>query len=108
MQQTASAPAELREKAEWPAEVAAQVRELRRERGESGEEFGAVIGLSKGKVSELECGKFRPNVACALLIEALSMQDGTPRIDAADLNDDVRASRHGQSLSTLEAQDHVN
>lgn len=73
----------------WPTEPGEQLRALRRERGESGEEFGAVIGLSKGKVSEMENGKFVPSVAVAVLVEELS----GGRIDAADLNDDVRAAR---------------
>lgn len=68
-----------------------QVRALRRERGETGEQFGAAIGLSKSKVSELEAGKYPPSVGVALEIEALS----GGRIDAAALCEDVRKARHG-------------
>lgn len=64
---------------------------LRRDRGETGEQFGALIGLSKGKVSELERGLYAPSVSVALKIEELSRGG----IDAADLCADVRAARHG-------------
>ena len=67
------------------------VRALRREREETVEQFGQVVGLSKGKVSELENGTFRPGVDVALRIEALSGN----RIDAAELSEDVRKARHG-------------
>ena len=65
------------------------VRALRLARGETGEQFGRLIGLSKGKVSELEAGKFSCSVAVAIAIEAIS----GGQIDAASLNADVAAAR---------------
>lgn len=66
---------------------------LRREMGLSQTEFGAAIGLaSKGKVSVLELSG-RASLQVALKIEDLSRVDGVPRIDAAQLNDDVARAR---------------
>ena len=74
-----------------------QIVELRTEMGLSLEAFAALIGLqSRGRMSVIE-REGRCALGVALKIEALSMQDGEPRIDAADLNDDVRASRQGVS-----------
>lgn len=67
----------------------AQVRSLRRELGETGEQFGQRIGLSKGKVSEIENGTYAPSVAVAVEIERLS----AGRIDAAGLSEDVKRAR---------------
>ena len=65
---------------------------LRAELGLTLSEFGALIGLaSKGQVSQVEHGKFPCSLPVALEIERLS----GGRIDAADLNDDVRKARHG-------------
>ena len=72
-----------------PESLARAIHALRTDRNETGEQFGALIGLSKGKVSELERGLFTPSVAVALRIEAVS--NGT--IDASDLSADVRAAR---------------
>jgi transcriptional regulator with XRE-family HTH domain len=69
-----------------------QIAALRQERGESLAEFAAAVGCSsKGRMSEIERGRASPTVAQALRLEQLS--DG--RIDAATLNDDVRAARAG-------------
>lgn len=62
----------------------------RKRRGYSQTELGRRIGLARSKVSEMESGKFSPGVSVALKIEELS--EG--RINAADLNEDVKASRH--------------
>lgn len=72
------------------------IKDLRAEMGLSLEEFSERVGLnSRGRMSVIE----REN-ACsfrvALAIEAMSAgADGVPRINAADLNDDVKAARHG-------------
>lgn len=69
------------------------ITSLRRELGLNQAEFALRIGLAnKASVSLLERGG-PCSLPVALAIEALS--DG--RIDAADLNDDVRAARHGQA-----------
>jgi transcriptional regulator with XRE-family HTH domain len=76
-------------------DVFARVRALRFERAETGEQFGAAIGLHKSKVSELESGRltWTVTVPVALMIEELSVRDGVPRIDAAELSEQVRAAR---------------
>jgi len=76
-----------------PVAAGAAVRALRKERGETGEEFGKVIGLSKGKVSELESGKYEPSLPVALEIERLSIRDGIARIDAGTLCEAVARAR---------------
>lgn len=73
-----------------PAAIGSRVRELRRELNLSQDKFGERVGLSFGKISELERGLYSPGVSVALEIERLS----GGRIDAGDLNEDVRASRH--------------
>ena len=70
--------------------IGAKIREWRTGRDLSLSEFADALGVAKGKVSEMERDLFRPGVKVALAIEALS--EG--RIDAGDLNDDVRAARH--------------
>ena len=65
------------------------IRELRVRLGLTGEQFGEKVGLSKGKVSELERGIFVPGVRVAVAIEQLSGGE----IDAADLSEDVRLAR---------------
>ena len=85
---TSSVPSELEGDSAF-----AKVRSLRRERGETGEAFGAIIGLSKGKVSELESGAYRCSAKVALAIEALSVLDGAARIDAGELCEDVKLAR---------------
>lgn len=68
---------------------------LRSELGLSLEDFGERIGLlSKGNVSLIERGKMAPSLAVSLAIEKLS----GGRIDAAALNDDVRAARTANVL----------
>ena len=52
-------------------------------------EAGKIIGLSPSKVSEIESGKRPISVKVALAIEELSAGS----INAADLNDTVRAAR---------------
>ncbi len=74
-----------------PITVLDRVRALRTNRGETCEQFGALIGLSKGKVSELEAGKYLPSVRVAVIIEQIS----GGAIDAAELCKDVRLARHG-------------
>jgi transcriptional regulator with XRE-family HTH domain len=70
--------------------IGERVRGWRLEANMSGAALAEALGISRGKVSELENGAFLPGVKVALAIEALS--EG--RIDAADLNEDVRAARH--------------
>lgn len=66
------------------------IADLRAELGLSLEAFGERIGLlSKGNVSMIERGLLTPSLPVALAIEDLS----GGRIDAATLNDDVRAAR---------------
>lgn len=73
-----------------------QIAALRQERGESLAEFAFAVGCtSKGRMSEIERGLASPTVAQAVRLEQLS--EG--RIDAAELNEDVRAARHGLTLS---------
>lgn len=69
------------------------VLDLRKERGESQAEFGVFLGLNASKVSEIESGLRPVSLRVALKIEELSTVDGTPRIDAALLNDDVARAR---------------
>jgi transcriptional regulator with XRE-family HTH domain len=71
--------------------IGALVRHWRTEAEMSGAALAEALGISRGKVSELESGQFKPGVKVALEIERLS----NGAIDAADLNDDVRAARHG-------------
>lgn len=71
--------------------IGEQVRLWRTESNMSGAALAEALGISRGKVSELENGAFLPGVKVALAIEALS----AGRIDAADLNEDVKAARHG-------------
>lgn len=73
-----------------PLSIGSKIREWRTARQLSLSDFADAIGMSKGKVSEMERDLFRPGVTAALAIEELS--EG--RIDAAELNDDVRRSRH--------------
>lgn len=70
--------------------IGQQVRLWRIESEMTGAALAEALGISRGKVSELESGVFRPGVSVALEIERLS--EG--RIDAAELNEDVRAARH--------------
>ena len=79
------------------------IAELRSEMGLSLEQFAERVGLqSRGRMSVIE-REGRCSLDVALAVEALS--EG--RIDASDLNDDVRAARHGVRDTTPEAQDHV-
>jgi len=80
-----------------------KISELRRELGLSLEEMSRRVGLnSRGRMSVIE-REGRCSFAVALAIEALS--DG--RINAGDLNDDVKAARHALLYSEGERQDHV-
>ncbi len=67
----------------------------------SGAALALALGISRGKVSELEKGTFLPGVRVALRLEELS----GGMIDAAALNDDVRAARHGQISQAAPAPD---
>jgi transcriptional regulator with XRE-family HTH domain len=80
-----------------------QIAALRQERGESLAEFAAAVGCSsKGRMSEIERGRASPTVAQALRLEELS----GGRIDAGALNEDVRASRHAQTIKAARALVH--
>jgi transcriptional regulator with XRE-family HTH domain len=80
-----------------------QIAALRQERGESLAEFAAAVGCSsKGRMSEIERGRASPTVAQALRLEELS----GGRIDAGSLNEDVRASRHAQTIKAARALVH--
>lgn len=80
-----------------------QIAALRHERGESLAEFAAAVGCSsKGRMSEIERGLAGATVAQALRLEELS----AGRIDAAALNEDVRAARHGQNIKSAGAVVH--
>lgn len=79
------------------------IRSLREELGLSQEAFAARVGVqSKGYMSRIERGE-PCSVKVAVEIERLS----GGRIDAAELNEDVRLARHGLPSSEAEAQDHV-
>jgi transcriptional regulator with XRE-family HTH domain len=83
--------------------IGERVRLWRTEAKMSGAALAEALGISRGKVSELESGAFSPGVKVALAIEALS--EG--RIDAADLNEDVKAARHAVLVTPAEVQNHV-
>jgi transcriptional regulator with XRE-family HTH domain len=73
--------------------IGSKIVALRREMQLSQSDFGEIIGLaSKGKVSVLESSG-RASLPVALKIEELSIQKGFPRIDAAELNEDVARAR---------------
>ena len=68
-----------------------KISDLRAELGLSLEEFAEKVGLaSRGRMSVIERAGLC-SFKVALAIESLSQG----RIDAADLNEDVRAARHG-------------
>jgi transcriptional regulator with XRE-family HTH domain len=87
---------------EQPA-IGERVRIWRTAAKMSGAALAEKLGISRGKVSELESGSFLPGVKVALAIEALS--EGA--INAGDLNEDVKAARHGVGFTAKGAQDHV-
>jgi len=70
------------------------VAALRSELGLTLAEMGERIGLSKSQMHEVE-NSGRASLRVALEIERLSGK----RIDAATLNDDVRAARHDADIS---------
>lgn len=70
--------------------IGAKIRGWRTARALSLSDFAEAIGMSKGKVSEMERDLFAPGVKAALEIERLS----GGAIDAGELNEDVRAARH--------------
>lgn len=79
---------------QWRMNKSITIHDLRKSLGMNQQEFGVAIDIkSKGLVSLIENGKASPTVSQALKIEALSIQDGAARIDAAQLNDDVRSAR---------------
>jgi transcriptional regulator with XRE-family HTH domain len=86
-----------------PVTVGARLREWRVAQDLSLSAFAEAIGLSKGKVSEMERDLFVPGVKVALVIEALS----GGAIDAGELNGDVKAARHGVLSNVSGAQNHV-
>lgn len=66
------------------------IKDIRHELGLNQTNFAKLVGVSsKSQVSEIESGKYRPSLKVALEIERLS----GGRINASDLNDEVRASR---------------
>lgn len=73
--------------------IGEQVREWRTGAGMSGAALAVSLGISRGKVSELENGTFQPGVKVAVRLEALS----GGRIDAGALNPDVAAAREAIS-----------
>ena len=82
------------------------IGQLREELGLTLEGFASKVGLkSKGQLHQIENGA-RCSVKVAIAIEALSVADGAPRIDAADLSEDVKLSRHGCAFTDLGVQDH--
>ena len=83
--------------------IGQRVRMWRTGQNISGAQLARTLGISRGKLSELERGRFAPGVLVALQIEAFS----NGAIDAAELNDNVRAARHGLASSLQKAQDHV-
>jgi DNA-binding XRE family transcriptional regulator len=79
------------------------IAELRAELGLSLEQFAERVGLqSRGRMSVIE-REGRCPLGVALRIETLS--EG--RIDAADLNEDVKAARHAVLVTPAEVQNHV-
>lgn len=83
--------------------VQLSIADLRRELGLNQAEFALRIGLAnKASVSLLERGG-PCSLPVALAIEQLSQG----RINAADLNEDVKAARHGLPVTTQEAYDHA-
>lgn len=66
----------------------------------SGAALALALGISRGKVSELEKGAFLPGVKVALRLEELS----GGLIDAAALNDDVAAARARPGWALSEAE----
>jgi transcriptional regulator with XRE-family HTH domain len=78
-----------------------RVATLRRARGETLEQFGALIGkVSKGVMSELERGLRLFTPEQALAVEQLSREIEGHAIDAADLNEVVALARHGLEAAT--------
>lgn len=71
--------------------IGQKVRDWRVSADMSGAALALALGISRGKVSELEKGTFLPGAKVALRLEELS----GGLIDASALNDDVRAARHG-------------
>ncbi|MGA9220025.1 MAG: hypothetical protein WBZ57_02405 [Pseudomonas graminis] len=70
-----------------------KIADLREEMGLSLEAFATEIGQkSRGRMSVIE-RENRCSLAVALRIEELSACNGVPRIDAAELCDDVRKAR---------------
>jgi transcriptional regulator with XRE-family HTH domain len=78
------------------------VAALRRELSLTLAEMGERVGLSKSQMHEVERSG-RASLPVALAIETLS--EG--RIDAADLNEDVKAARHAVLVTPAEVQNHV-
>ena len=74
------------------------IASLRAELGLTLADFGERIGLSKSQTHDAEATN-RTSLRVAVEIEALS--EG--RIDAADLNDDVRKARHGIAITPSSA-----
>jgi len=87
---------------EQPLTITDQIMALRRELGLNQAEFALRVGLAnKASVSLLERGG-PCSLPVALAIEALS----GGRVDAAALNEGVRASRHSQNIKAARALFH--
>ena len=80
-------------------ELASPVRALRKALGLTLAEMGERCGISKSQMHEVERAG-RASLPVALAIEALS--EG--RIDAADLNEDVKAARHAPAFTASDEE----
>lgn len=75
------------------------ISSLRRQLSLTLAEMGERCGISKSQMHEVE-RTGRASLPVALAIEALAAQLAPDTaIDAADLNDDVRAARHGVGIT---------
>jgi transcriptional regulator with XRE-family HTH domain len=87
---------------EQPPSITDQIIALRRGLGLNQAEFALRIGLAnKASVSLLERGG-----PCSLPVALRLEQLSEGRIDAAALNDDVRAARHSQNIKAARALVH--
>jgi len=87
--------------------TASPVHAMRKALGLTLAEMGERCGISKSQMHEVE-RTGRASLPVALAIEQLSAaSEHDPAIDAGDLNDDVRAARHGVVNSATGGQNHV-
>lgn len=76
-------------------ELKGLVRGLRKQMGLTLAQMGEVCGISKSQMHEVERTD-RASLSVALALETVSQNaPGIAPINAADLNDDVKAARHG-------------